>query len=289
MSGVDPAARCLVCGSTALARRFESKGYLILGCSGCGFQQVAHPPDDSELDRLYAGLHSSHARYRDTGAALRENRDRLRLVRRHLPQGASVLDAGCGAGDFLELAHEHYDASGMDVSALAVEQARARIPRIASQIGVFNLDRQDAPQARYDAVCLWDVIEHVRNPVKVLEALLRSLKPGGRLFLSTPDAGSLSARVMGSNWHFMIPPLHLGYFTRRSLETVFSTFPGVELAGLSRRGKWTSVSFVFYKLNQMSARLVPAALMERVASSAAGRCNVYVPTNDIIYLVVKKL
>ena len=285
MSGIE---QCLVCGNAALRHHFDAKGYAIDACDHCGFFQVAKPPPDAELDRLYAGLHVSHTKFRDEQAARRENDSRLSLLREFVAPGKTVLDAGCATGDFLALAVDHYQVYGLDISSGAIEVARQRLPGIATRLVSARLEKLDQAWPKFDAICLWDVIEHVRDPVGVCRSLMGMLQPGGCLLLSTPDIGALSARLMRQHWAFMIPPLHLGYFSRRSLAYLFAHRTPAQWMACRTRGKWTSVAFLFYKINQISRVLAPQGLLEWLRGSRLGRLNVYVPTNDILYLVAKR-
>lgn len=281
-------ARCLICQNAQLRFMYLAKGYEIVGCDHCGFCQVAKQPTDAELERLYANLHVSHTKFRDEQAAQRENLARLRLMQEFVAPGELVLDAGCATGDFLALAKAHYTVYGVDISAGAIEQAKVRLPDIAARLSSLKLENLGEEWPQFDAICLWDVIEHVRDPVSVCRTLMSLLKPGGHLFLSTPDMGALTAKVMKQHWAFMIPPLHLGYFSRSSFTYLFAKQLPAHILACRTQGKWTSLAFLFYKINQISRWLAPPALLDWLSRSCLGRLNLYIPTNDIIYLVVKK-
>jgi hypothetical protein len=88
---------------------------------------------------------------------------------------------------------------------------------------------------------------------------------------------------------FMIPPLHLGNFSRRSFDYLFSRqIPGSILNFFRSQGKWTRLALLSYKINQISRWLAPPSLLDRLSRSRFGRINIYIPTSDIIYLVLKK-
>jgi 2-polyprenyl-3-methyl-5-hydroxy-6-metoxy-1,4-benzoquinol methylase len=281
-------ATCLVCQNPRLRFMYVAKGYEIVGCDRCGFCQVAEPPTDGELERLYANLHVSHNKFRDEQAALRENLTRLRFMQEFVAPGGVVLDAGCATGDFLALAKSHYTAYGVDISSGAIEQAKARLPDIATRLSSLKLESISQEWPKFDAICLWDVIEHVRDPVSVCRTLTSLLNPGGHLFLSTPNMGALTAKVMKQHWAFMIPPLHLGYFSQRSIAYLFAKQLSARILTSRTRGKWTSLAFLFYKINQISRWLAPPALLDWLSRSRLGRLKLYIPTNDIIYLVAEK-
>ena len=99
---------------------------------------------------------------------------------------SSVLDIGCGIGNFLDFAQHHgLRAVGSDVSPRAVAEARAR------GLEAYLADELDTAVAdnSFDALTLWDVIEHVEAPEALLLAVMPKLRRGGVLLFETPDGG----------------------------------------------------------------------------------------------------
>jgi len=97
----------------------------------------------------------------------------------------SVLDVGCGIGNFVAFAHSSgLRAIGSDVSALAVEEARRRGLEVVLSQELDSL----VGDGSIDALTLWDVIEHVQDPRVFLKGLVRKVRPGGVLLFETPDA-----------------------------------------------------------------------------------------------------
>jgi SAM-dependent methyltransferase len=86
--------------------------------------------------------------------------------------------------------------------------------------------------AVYDAVTLWEVVEHFREPVAELRRLARRLRPGGALMLSTPNVGHWQAMNAPEAWNLFCPPAHLVLFTDVSLKVA------LEKAGYSRIRIW---------------------------------------------------
>lgn len=137
---------------------------------------------------------------------------------RHMPRrpgsGKHLLDVGFGNGGFLKLAGEMgWSAQGIDFDAKAVAVARAQglDARCAS---VDELLKEDA---RYDVITISHVIEHVHDPIQLFGILYRLLKPGGYLWIETPNVESCGARKFGANWRGLEPPRHLVLFNPRSL------------------------------------------------------------------------
>jgi SAM-dependent methyltransferase len=103
-------------------------------------------------------------------------------VVRHFPAHARLLDVGCGSAWL----GDHYAGyTGIDVSPEAVEAARAR----GRDVLLADVDEPLAfPDAGFDGVVLKDVLEHVADPVHLVRETRRVLRPGGRVFASSPDA-----------------------------------------------------------------------------------------------------
>jgi SAM-dependent methyltransferase len=74
----------------------------------------------------------------------------------------------------------------------------------------------------YDVVTLLDVVEHVRQPLRLLQALRRVVRPTGALYLSAPNYESAQARLLGARWDQATNPTHLFLFSPRSLRNVLT-------------------------------------------------------------------
>jgi len=98
-----------------------------------------------------------------------------------------VLEVGCGTGFVLEnlaQCNPNYDLSGTEIYLEGLGFARSRSPLI----NFFQSDARDLPfKEHYDAICAFDVVEHIEEDLDTLKSFYRSLKPGGFLFLSVPQ------------------------------------------------------------------------------------------------------
>ena len=180
-------------------------------CAGCGTVQQPSLPRGAELARLYREMHDE--------AYLLEERGRRRAARRLLdmlgrraPAGR-LLDVGCGPGLLLDEARRRgYDVEGLEPSASAAAYARGELGlRVHEQ----PLDEYDS-EARYDAVVMADVVEHLDDPVAGIRRCRELLRPGGVLCVVTPDPSSLTARAAGSRWWGLLPA-HTFLLPRRTL------------------------------------------------------------------------
>lgn len=116
---------------------------------------------------------------------VREFEHHLSALEQFSPGSGKLLDVGCGVGHFLEAARRRgWQVQGLDISRPGSEVARKTygIP-----VKVGTLEEADFAQGSYDAITLWDVIEHIRRPVEALKAANRFLRPGGILAMKTPN------------------------------------------------------------------------------------------------------
>jgi len=161
-----------------------------------------HPvlPDSAYL-RLYA---DGVADEWGTG----EGRQDVAIIR-HLIAGradaVSVLDVGCGAGDFLATLPAHVFKCGVEPSVAASALASVRdVSILAATLDGLSAD------ARFDFITMIDVIEHVAAPTALLDAATRHLRPGGSLLISTGDAGHiLWRRVFKARFWYSSFPEHI--------------------------------------------------------------------------------
>lgn len=122
-----------------------------------------------------------------------------------LPKGL-LVDVGCGNGDKLKLASQlGWDARGIELDASAVKAAQAQGLRVDQ--GGYELLAHYRGQV--DCVVCSHVLEHVHQPLQLLQMLLAALKPQGVLLLSVPNAASFLRHHYGENWRGLEAPRHL--------------------------------------------------------------------------------
>ena len=158
-------------------------------------------------------------------------RERLDRGVYYLPahkRGGKVLDIGCGSGAFLRKArHVGWEVAGAepdpDAAAAGAEEG----------LGVRQgfVDSFSDMEGRFDVVTASHVVEHVHDPRALLSAAFRLLKPGGQLFVDTPNLSSLAHQRFGSSWFSLDPPRHLILFHWAILE---STLREIGFSQLSR-------------------------------------------------------
>ena len=138
----------------------------------------------------------------------------LQLISSHVPRGR-MLEVGTGAGFFLKAAERAgWEVAGIEVSTEAVGFARDQLGLDVRQGSAEEIQYADGS---FDLAVLFEVIEHLLDPLRALRSVWRAVKPGGQVILSTPNFNALSRRILGRQWAVLSPAEHLYYFTEKSL------------------------------------------------------------------------
>lgn len=220
-------ARCPLCGARDFSLMFTVAGQGVERCAGCSLAMLNPQPTCSD-ERLYAeAYYRGDCRVKDGGQENVLDPDRiarrldscrgvLEEIEETLGRRGALLDLGCGPGFLLKAAQDAgWTVAGADVSAFAAGHAR-------EQFGIVNvttgpLEAIEFPADSFDAVTLQHVIEHFRDPVRMVRRIRGWLAPGGILWLETPDIDSGRAKREGSRWGHIKVPEHLFYFNERTL------------------------------------------------------------------------
>jgi 2-polyprenyl-3-methyl-5-hydroxy-6-metoxy-1,4-benzoquinol methylase len=127
-----------------------------------------------------------------------------------------ILDIGCGFGFFLKgLDYLDYCTYGIDISKKAIEESQKR-----SRAGLAQANATAIPfkTSSFDAVTIFDLIEHVKDYEAGLREIHRVLKPGGYIFLITLNAGSFLRPLAGQSWSWYKDSSHEHMFSTSQIE-----------------------------------------------------------------------
>lgn len=230
------------------AFRCTSAGYgfhaQIVECNQCGYVYANPVWDDEELLALYGAVEDETYIEERMGRRLTFGKH-LSDFEKHTGSGAGrkLLDVGAYIGVFVEVAREAgWDAWGVEPSAWAVAEAqRHGLPIIQG-----TLETPEITQMRFDAVTMWDVIEHVYDPQAELKRAYDVLNPGGYIAVHTMDIDSLMARLMGERWPWLMA-MHIHYFSQHTLAAMLERV-GFEVL-------WSGAQGRYIRLNYLSSRI----------------------------------
>lgn len=139
---------------------------------------------------------------------------KLKLTYRCQAAKGSVLDFGCGTGDFLSLMQSNnWKSYGYEINDRARGLAKAKGLHIIE-------DLNEVEDCFFDVITLWHVFEHLSDPDESILSFKRILKPNGTLIIAVPNFRSYDAQYYGKYWAAFDVPRHLWHFSRKSFEII---------------------------------------------------------------------
>jgi 2-polyprenyl-3-methyl-5-hydroxy-6-metoxy-1,4-benzoquinol methylase len=238
----DPVA-CPICGSRApRPALYRLRSFDVIRCGDCGGLQRDPLPDGAEMESYYRDPAYIEGAYFDAPsssgvhegpefAIFREALGHLEQRRRSrgLAPVGRLLDVGAGSGSFLETAAARgWQAEGVELSPELAARAEARS---GARVRCGDFPAVELPPSSWDAITMWDVLEHTVDPGAFLDRARELLAPGGALVVFTIDAASLFNIVGHLGWRLSLGRLssplellydkrHNHYFTSRTLATL---------------------------------------------------------------------
>ncbi len=231
-ASTSPPTNCPVCNSSSLTRRFCVNGFDILQCEGCRFEFAWPIPSEEQLGKFYE---NSYVCGQEVSRRDFSQISLLNEIGKRKPSGR-LLEIGCGKGLLLlEAKKRGYAAEGVELSPSSAAEARALsgVPIHCEALEAFT-ERQT--RGSYDVVVARHVIEHLRDPAATLKVIHSLLRPGGLVALVVPNIRGLASRAFGRDWEWMCPPIHLHYFSAKSLRLSLTSLHFHDIKMRTRRG-----------------------------------------------------
>lgn len=261
----------------ALPGRFR-----LVRCPTCGLIRQNPRPSADTIDAYYPASYEPYSRPISEEPRWFRRWDRRygmlkrrRLIERFQPSGR-ILDVGCATGNFLsEIAQTgRWETLGIEPNAGAARVAREQL---SLDVRVGRLSDVDLSGVTFDVVTLWNVLEHLHEPIADLQRIARLLQPGGVLVFSLPNLESFEVRVFREKWFGWELPRHLYFFPRDVLAAILAAH-GFRLVE-SRCLSGSQISFVSSLRYMFSDGAAPAwnRIAAQVLSSPAGRLAFFLP------------
>lgn len=226
------------CGST-IRVLFKLEKFDVHHCEKCGLLYRQPLPTEQELHEMYEDsnyLNSVYFSGQNQNASVKE-RPEIAIYQEGLAwldnnlkhEKVRLLDVGCGTGFFLSMAKKR----GWEVEGVEISNEHAKLAQEQFNVSVQNSNFIDVDfkPASYDAITMWDLLEHLEDPWASLKKARSLLKPGGVLVVFTINSASLFNRVAGLSYRMtggmvrkavelLYDKRHNFYFTQKSLDKV---------------------------------------------------------------------
>ena len=220
---LKPEEICLVCGDIQ-SRRFEYQEYHYYQCRSCRLVSTYPLPEEQIVEEHYSHkfvegnyrlLQDYAEQYKSVYETFTKVLSDTMVVQGKSLKGTSILDIGCFTGEFLELLQSRgADVFGLELQSEAVAIANAKLPGKVYKADFFG---NEFPQREFDAITLMGVVEHVVDPVRLIQRTHQLLSKNGIIMLQTPNSGAFLARSRGKHWPPYQPIEHIHLFSDQSL------------------------------------------------------------------------
>jgi SAM-dependent methyltransferase len=208
---------CAICEGYNTMPLFSKWGYTIVECRTCGLSYVNPRNFAVEDDSYFRGAYLSTIEEQGSlNPGIKALYSQILGDLETYLRPSRLLDVGCAMGHFMvEARNRGWDVSGVECSPYASEYGRNRWGLAVRQ--ACNLSDAALSANQFDACVLIEVAEHLPHPKATFSEVFRVLKPGGILYVTTPNFASFRSLLQREEWKPVIPSGHLYYFTADSL------------------------------------------------------------------------
>ncbi len=251
----------------------------VVRCKRCGLIYVS-PRPKPQLIRDGYSLAEDKQYISQERARFLTFKNSIKTLKR-LRDNGRLLDIGAASGTFVKTAIEAgYDACGVEPSAWMCEIAK-------KYYGVTILpaavEEMKFPDNSFDIITMWDVLEHVCDPMNTLKEAARILRPQGLLLINYPRIDDVLARIFGRKWWFLLS-VHLYYFTPKTLSLYIERL-GFEKLGHRAHLQMLEYAYLVERLSVYSAALAKIA---RLPFIIPGFKKILIPYFASQYLMIAR-
>jgi spore maturation protein CgeB len=259
-----------------------NKNYTIVQCKKCGLQYVNPQPTMNDKERIKYDV--NYWMPRDPDEIFKKIavwKTRQIRIESLCGKKGKILDIGCDGGFFLKTMKE----DGWSVYGVEVRRDFCRYAKEKLDLDIFSgvLEENIFPDAYFDIVTMWDIIEHLPDPSRTLSIVNRILKDHGLLAISTMNVDSFNAKIFKDKWRFYNPPSHIYFFSlgtlrkmlekegfrivlprsRFSFRALIQSIYGLTVSDqLSKLKIFQAFNIICYPLSRMIEKLSYADLLE---------------------------
>lgn len=224
---------CVICGSSEYSPYFESvhdrfnvsEVFSIVKCCDCGFIYLNPRPTETSMSKYYdiEEYHphklSSESLFDNIYEKIRQINinSKRKLIEKLKPLKGSLLDIGCGTGEFIHHMHnQHWIVKGMETASEARNTATQNEIKIYENLNIID--------DRFDIISMWHTLEHIHDINGLMKNIHRLLNPDGFLLIAVPNIESVDSKYYKSHWVALDTPRHLYHFRPEDIYSLFTNY-----------------------------------------------------------------
>lgn len=209
---------CIICSSSDITHEFSYNKLVVMRCNSCGQGFVSEKSIHSlDLSEIYKSEYRGFIH--DQLFQQRLEKEIVHNFSKYVPHNSRILDIGCGNGDFLKVSTDlGYDTTGVDISKEAVDYC------VKSGYKAELMSDFEGVEKTFDVITMWDVIEHVQNPMELVNFAKKYLKEGGVIVIKTPLHKQFSFWLVKSfpflSRSVLQIPAHIQFYSDKSMKNL---------------------------------------------------------------------
>lgn len=210
---------------------------------------------------------------------------KLYLINSFKTEQKTILDIGCGTGDFLKICKLNgWETTGIEPNIQARKLASKKLNIDLDNNSLFeSIDPLlNHNNSKFDVITMWHVLEHVPNLKEYISFLKKLLKPNGKLLIAVPNYKSYDAAYYGKFWAAFDVPRHLWHFSQKSIQQLFLEFDLEVVKTLPMKFDSYYVSLLSEKYKSGSSNLLKAFYIGTLSNFKAATTKEY---SSLIYIL----
>lgn len=275
---------CPLCGSTALKDKYVVKGFSLARCPSCSVVFVKEIVTVAHLKQFYQDQEGYCLYDEDNKDCINYYNQRAKTeIESMKPDRGRILDLGCSSGLFLELM-DGWERHGVEISEEYGNIARGKI---GDSIFVGPFEDYPAKDGYFDVITMFDMFDHLIDPLASLAKCRSMLKPGGMVVIKVHNISCLFAKLTGSAFYAILPPVHLFYYNKRSLKLAL-TKTGFVFVKSKFIGHLLKLQTVFMQMSRNNRHSLAYKIYQALSGGVLGEIKFYKNLRDIITVFAVK-
>ncbi len=270
--------QCPVCASGNIKDKYKLKSYLISECLNCSALFVGEMLTMDFLKEHYEQLDGDFVYEVDNEECINYYYQKIKTeIEKIKPNKGAILDVGCSSGVFLNQM-KGWEKHGAEISKKMGGMAKRRI---GENVLVKSFEEYPIKYNYFDVITLQDVFDHFINPYENLKKCYAMLKPGGLLVVKVHNISCLYARITGASFYAIVPPSHLFYFNKKSLNMILDR-AGFKIYKSRFIGQVLQLKTAFHRLAREETDTIYYKLYKFFRNNMLGGIKIHKNLNDII-------
>lgn len=251
--------KCILCGEnraiTVNKIVRDSSDHEVVKCSSCGHTQLYPMPTVFEDENYYNEDLQNKSTHSETNIDINDikqksdwdTKRRFEQVLGYVDKNTRVLEIGSGYGFFVESMEQNgYKIEGLEVSKCRRQYCETICK---SELYSLNLIKEDVPKdmlGQFEVIVMFQVLEHITDPVPFMKKVKSMLVPGGKLIIEVPNADDHLLSFCGTYSNFFWQRAHVSYFYADTLKKLFelSGLKEISMKGIQRYGIQNLINWI---------------------------------------------